>query len=1072
VAFVVDDLGAWLVGLLADAGRRKLVAFVLGDEQVRALHQACRAALTAMAAELRPGDAAAADEVAMVVGEVFKTPAPQPAVEHGTLLEDLRAGVAAQLTVLDNPDITPEPGWSSADALGVSAAEVAEKLASHLVREITGRGARGGPLAPLANQLGHDRSFLLGLQMEGKIDHMDGLLAAMLAVMDEARPDARGQQRADAGPVVVGDVPQQPPGFQRRADLLAVLDATGPGVLVVRALTGMRGVGKTQLAATYARAKLAAGWDLVAWINAEDAAALAGGMAAVAEAAGLAGQGGGDPGLAVRHWLERAGDRCLVVFDNAADAHVLRPYLPVAGSARVVVTSNRQSVAELGAGMGVEVFTPGEAAAFLAERTSLADPDGANSVAEELGFLPLALAQAAAVIRGQHLTYGTYLERLRVLPVEQYLTRGPGQPYPRGVAEAVVLSLQSVQDGDGAGACAAVMEVLSVLSAAGVRRDLLHAAGQAGTLAGGSGTGLGAAVVDETLGWLAEGSLLAFSLDDRIIAHRLVLRVVRDTLVRQGRLAAVCQAAVSVLEARARALVGSPDRAAVRDVPEQVTALWHVMAGLASTSGELEAALLGLRLWALHLLNELGDSMPQAIAVGEPLLDDAERVLGADHPSTLASRGCLANAYQDAGRAAEAIRLHEQTLAGQERVLGPDHLSTLTSRSNLATAYRDAGRAAEAIGLHEQTLADRERVLGPDHPDTLNSRNNLANAYQAAARAAEAIGLHEQTLAGRERVLGPDHPSTLNSRSNLAAAYQAAGRPAEAIPLHQQALADRERALGPDHPDTLNSRSNLAAAYQAAGWADEAIPLCEQTLADRERTLGPDHPSTLASRNNLAAAYQAAGRGAEAISLHEQALADGERVLGADHPSVLASQNNLAAAYGDAGRAVEAIPLHEQALAGQERVLGPEHPDILASRNNLANAYRVAGRAVEAIPLHEQTLAVRERTLGLDHPDTLASRNNLANAYQDVGRAAEAIPLHQQTLADRERVLGTDHSDTLGSRNNLAATYVAAGRAAEAIPLYEQTLAACERVLGPDHALTLISRNNLAEPYEEAGQAG
>ena len=105
-----------LVGLFADAGRSKLVPFVLGDEQVRALHQACRAALTATAAELRPDDAATWDEVAMVVGEVFKTPAPQPVGEHATLLEDLRAGIAAQLAVLGDPDITTEPGWSSADA--------------------------------------------------------------------------------------------------------------------------------------------------------------------------------------------------------------------------------------------------------------------------------------------------------------------------------------------------------------------------------------------------------------------------------------------------------------------------------------------------------------------------------------------------------------------------------------------------------------------------------------------------------------------------------------------------------------------------------------------------------------------------------------------------------------------------------------------------------------------------------------------------------------------------------------------------------------------------------------------
>ena len=651
VAFVADDLGAWLVGLLADAGRRKLVAFVLGDEQVRALHQACRAALAATAAELRPGDAAAADEIAMVVGEVFKTPAPQPAGEHGTLLEDLRAGIAAQLAVLDDPDITTEPGWSSADALGVSAAEVAETLASRLVREITGRGARGGPLEPLASQLGHDRSFLLGLRLEGKIDHMDSLLAAMLAVLGEARPDTRGQELAAGGPVVVGDVPQQPPGFQPRADLLAELDTAGPGVAVVHAVTGMRGVGKTQLAAAYARAKLAEGWPLVAWVNAEDPTTLAGGLAAVAEAAGLAAAATSDPGSIVRHWLEAGGDRHLIVFDNATNADILRRYLPAAGAARVLITSNRQSVAGLGARIGVTVFTRDEAVAFLAERTVLADTAGAEAVAAELGYLPLALAQAAAVIAAQHLPYGTYLDRLRGLPVDQYLAREEGQPYPHGVAEAVLLSLQAVQASDRSGACAGTMELLSVLSAAGVRRDLLYDAGQAGAVAG-PGTVMTAVVVDEALGRLAERSLLTFSLDGQVvIVHHLVLRVIREVLARQRRLTALCRAAATVLHARDEALRESPDRPAVRDIAEQVTALWdNTLEHAGQTDDELAGMLRQLRLSALYYLVDLGDSAPQAIAVGEPLTADLERVLGQDHPDTLNSRNNLANAYREEGR--------------------------------------------------------------------------------------------------------------------------------------------------------------------------------------------------------------------------------------------------------------------------------------------------------------------------------------------------------------------------------------------------------------------------------------
>jgi tetratricopeptide (TPR) repeat protein len=672
-------------------------------------------------------------------------------------------------------------------------------------------------------------------------------------------PSSGGPGPAVSGPVVVGDIPQQPPGFQPRVRLLAELDAAGPGVSVMHAITGMRGVGKTQLAAAYARAKLAEGWRLVAWVNAEDMRSLLAGLAAVADAAGLSdsrsGRDAADAGRVVRHRLETDGDRCVIVFDNASDPDVLRPFLPAAGAARVLITSNRQAVANLGPGVSVDVFTADEALAFLAGQTGLADTVGAAAAAAELGYLPLALAQAAAVMAGQHLGYGTYLDRLRTMPVEEYLVRDRGQPYPHGVAEAILLSLDAARAGDQGGVRTGVMEIVAVLSTAGVRRGLLHAAGQAGVLASG-GHQAAAPAVDRALGQLTERSLLAFSLDGQtVIAHRLVMRVVRDGLVRQGRLTAVYQGMASVLDTYARALAGSTDRAAVRDVPEQVAALLENAPGPACEADEeLVRVLLSLRYWALRHLNELGDSAPRAIAVGEPLAVDLERVLGPDHPETLHSRNELALAYADAGRADQAIPLNEQTLAVRERVLGADHPDTLASRGNLALAYRDAGRSAEAIPLFEQTLAAFERVLGADHPDTLHLRGNLALAYADAGRATEAIPLHEQALAAFERVMGADHPDTLKSRSNLALAYADAGRADEAIPLHEQALAAKERVLGPDHPDTLQSQNDLAAAYLSAGRVDQAIALHEQTLAARERVLGPDHPRTLQSRNNLASA--------------------------------------------------------------------------------------------------------------------------------------------------------------------------------------------------------------------------
>jgi hypothetical protein len=490
--------------------------------------------------------------------------------------------------------------------------------------------------------------------------------------------------------VVVGDIPAQRPGLQPRPVLLAQLNRPGPGPPAV-VLTGTWGVGKTELAAAYARARLAGGWRLIAWVNASGRESLLTGLAAVAHAAALP-DGGAEPdaagaGHAVRRWLEADGSRRLLVFDDVKDPDLLRPFVPATGAARVLITAARAPVAELGPSVPVDVFGAEEAVALLDGRTGLADQAGAAAVAAEVGYLPLALDQAAAVIAGQHLGYAAYLAELRGRPAEDD-PAGPEQeqPDPPGQAGAVLLSLQAVRTADPLGVSSAVMEVMAVLAPAAVRRDLLRAAGQAGTLLGG-GRRVVASMVDQALKRLNERSLLGFSLDGQVVTvHSEVARLVRAGLARQERLATVCRAAAS----------------------------------------------------ARHDLIDPGDGTPPAIAVAEPLTANLERLLGPDHPDTLHARNGLARVYRETGRLADAVPLLEQNLEAWERLLGPDYPSTIASRNNLASAYRAVGRPAEAVPLFQQNVDACEQLLGADHAKTMASRHHLEQARQEAAQAQRA----------------------------------------------------------------------------------------------------------------------------------------------------------------------------------------------------------------------------------------------------------------------------------------------------------------------------------------------
>jgi tetratricopeptide (TPR) repeat protein len=634
-------------------------------------------------------------------------------------------------------------------------------------------------------------------------------------------------------PIVVGEIPREPPGFQPRPDLLAELDGVDAGARAVRLLTGIAGAGKTQLAAAYARAKLAADWRLVAWVNAGTAGTLLAGLTAVADATGLTDNSGwrdeADAGQAVRRQLEAAGDRCLLVFDGAEDPGKLEPFVPADGAARVLITSTRPADASLRA-VPVDVCTPEEARAFLTQRTGRDGDMEAGTVAAELGYLPLALAQAAAVASGG-LGYQGYLELFRTTQDEADPAGDAKQSYPSSAVKTVLISLDAVRATDGTGVCTRLMEIMAVLSAAGVRREVLHAAGRAGVLALG-GRRAESTVVDQALAELNTRSLLSSSLDGQtFVMHQLVTSVVRSGLARRGQLTAACRAAASVLDAHAQAVDASRDRPAVRDIPVQVTALLnHAAAPTAETDKTLDGALLRLRFLALYHLIELGDSAAQAIAVGEPLAVDLERALGPDHPDTLNARNSLAAAYQAAGRPADAIPLFEQTLVSQGRTLGPNDPDTLTTQNNLAASYQDAGLLAESVLLFELTLAGRERLLGTGDPSTLNSRGNLAAAYRATGRAAEAIPLLEQTLAGRELMLGADHPDTQAVRNNLDRARQEAAGLADTIRPTKQPAIDQPSVNQPppEQPKATESPLEQPAAGQPAA---EPIP-AEQPPAE------------------------------------------------------------------------------------------------------------------------------------------------------------------------------------------------------------------------------------------------
>jgi tetratricopeptide (TPR) repeat protein len=416
IVFVADDLAAWLIFISAEGGRKKLTSLILGDDQERALRPAATEAVQLTSAELCPGDAQRAEELAIMVGQLFKTPVPgAPLTGHETLLEALQEGIAGQLKLLDNPRLTVTV--KSLTGMGdLSATIVAQKLTGHLMREIVARGSRGGPLAPLAHQLSDDRTYLHGLQMEGKVDQLDDKLLEVLALLGGTRAVA-------AAPVALVQLPAVTAGFTGRDDELAVLaglldPAGSSGPVVVSAVAGLAGVGKTTLAVEAGHVARRQSWfgggvlfiDLHGYdeapVQPEQALdALLRALGAVAEHI--------PPGVEERAALYRSAlgritEPVLVIADNASSEAQVRPLLPGPGPHKVVITS-RHTLGGLEARLlDVTILDDTAGVDLMDKALRQARPNddriggnlqGAARLARLCGGLPLALQITAALLK-------------------------------------------------------------------------------------------------------------------------------------------------------------------------------------------------------------------------------------------------------------------------------------------------------------------------------------------------------------------------------------------------------------------------------------------------------------------------------------------------------------------------------------------------------------------------------------------------------------------------------------------------------------------------------------------------
>lgn len=588
----------------------------------------------------------------------------------------------------------------------------------------------------------------------------------------------------------------------------------------------------------------------------------------------------------VRNQLNQTQTQWLLLFDNAdeADLRTLKPYLPTNSNGRFLITSRHKEWGGLQQ-LNLDLFTSAEATTFWQNRLGNGFERARTNLAQELGFLPLALEHAAAYMKQNPNVDATDYNQL-FKTRRQALWQRATQPddYHATISSTWDIGFQKIEENP---AAAILFQLCCFLSGDHIPLSLFTQTPNDTFPQPLQHLSTDILTLNDALTKLERYALIS-RIGNSLAMHKLVQDVARDRINLTDQKAA-CQQAVSLL----------------------FSAWPFDMHDLASWP--LAAELLPHLIVTTDLASNLSLANPQIAYLN----NEVGRYL------------------KHVGNLNGARPYSERALAIREKILGPDHTDTATSLNNLGLLLNEMGELDSAWHYLKRALIIRKKMLGFEHPDTATSLNNLGMILKAIGHLDRARLYLEKALTIYEKVSGPNHYYTAAGLHNLGLLLQSMKNLAQAQPYLERALTIRKETLGLEHPDTATSLNNLGMLLKARGHLNEAKLYLEQALAIYEKVLGPDHYYTATSLHNLGLLLKDMGDLVAARPYYGRALVIWEKVLGPDHHNTTRGLNNLGLLLKEMGDFEGARPYLERALAIREKTFGPEHPRTNTVRANL-----------------------------------------------------------------------------------------------------------------------------------------
>ncbi|MCA7010368.1 tetratricopeptide repeat protein [Wolbachia endosymbiont of Tribolium confusum] len=855
----------------------------------------------------------------------------------------------------------------------------------------------------------------------------------------------------------------------------------------ITSISGLGGIGKTELARRYIQEYSNDYYNNVIWINAESEVTLIESFTRLAkdklriDTKDTNGEEKDIQAIVEEVYEFFSNSKSLFIFDDAEKSNYLNKFLPLhdllpGGNRPYILITSRNREWE----RGIEVINLNElkseeAIEFVKKGLSIEDEsqnEKIKALVEKLQHFPLAMQQAIAYIEDQRVTrefdINDYLNEYEkktkdLLNYEAF--KGIDNDYAKTTFTTWKITTDKIaSDRENGKLALRILNIISYLAPDKISREVFLGL-----------TGIGEEELRSAVRLLIKYSVVNGEQKQSVLStHKLAQEVTRIELEEEGKSEEVMKETFELL--RVSFPYGSDK---LEDYVKRRQLLPHLEAFLSYIDNWLKKNPEDKQKMEEDYLEDLLIRMNGGyFNLGNPqrqkeLLERALPILesryGKGHFEVARALVNLSISYGALGDAQGAKELLERALPILENHYGEDHFEVAIALVNLSVTYGVLGNYQKTKKLLEKALPILKKHYGEDHFEVAKILVNLGVTYGALGDHQKVKELIKKALPIIEDRYGEDHFEVAKTLVNLGITYGVLGDHQEVKKLLEKALPIIENHYGEDHFEVARALINLSVSYGALGDHQKAKELLERILPILENHYGEDHFEVAKTIISLSISYGALDDYHKQAELLERALPILENHYGEDHFEVAKTLVNLGVTYGALGDYQEAKEVLEKALPIVENHYGEDHFEVARALVSLSISCGALDDYHKQAEFLERALPILENYYGANHFEVGITLKNLGIACLALGDAQEAKEVLEKALPIIENHYGEDLFKVAEVLMNLSISYGALNDYRKQKELLERALPILEKHHGEDHFEVAIALENLASADKALG---